>query len=496
MAPLMKESRAARVGETIGQVAPTVLIPGGVAGGFLKRAATSALAGGVIGAAQPVTKEESLLENTIKGALASGGVSAGMSVAGKLLNAAIGKLPANSVRRLSEKYKIPISLSEEMDSPSLQMAESWLEKVPVIGIRKFREQQNDAAEQAAKNFIGKYIVHPGTDDAIGTNRAFSSALYERLKSTVAEVSDKPVVPKETKIIASTLLKRYPALFKQFQDTKTEGVIKNIVGDTSKVTKTGTDVLLTGQAIKPKLPTFDDMWALRDGLGDMLYKAKRKLSSGDVDKTQYGQLSALFKSVNNDIDHWASVTGKPEITMQIKAANEAYKNYVVKYSVLQRAYDKASGETGAGEMFSPKKFSTALKTIAYKDKVFGTFKPKEIDERTGIANIMQVVQRAGQYKETPPTGARYGGIITTLLTGAKAIPYVLALRVLTTTDSGRKLALTASKIEPTSPYMIKIMEQLYNQIPKGMANIATSEEAITPESSSGFTWSETEGLKPE
>jgi hypothetical protein len=110
--------------------------------------------------------------------------------------------------------------------------------------------------------------------------------------------------------------------------------------------------------------------------------------------------------------------------EFKAANEAFKQYSVKFDAMRVAYDKAMGTTGAGEMFSPKKYSTALKSLAndpnYKKNV--KWLPGEIEEMTGLANILQVVKRAGQYAENPPPGNRWG--LLSALGGAEGAAYAI------------------------------------------------------------------------
>jgi hypothetical protein len=73
-APLKDQSTAANVGEFIGQVAPTVMIPGGVAGGALKRAGTSALSGAATGYIQPTTGDESAIQNAAMGGVMGAGL--------------------------------------------------------------------------------------------------------------------------------------------------------------------------------------------------------------------------------------------------------------------------------------------------------------------------------------------------------------------------------------------------------------------------------------
>ena len=137
--------------------------------------------------------------------------------------------------------------------------------------------------------------------------------------------------------------------------------------------------------------------------------------------------------------------------------------------MQDAYDKAVGTVGAGEFFSPKKFSTSLKNMIAKDKEYGTFKPQEIERMTGLANIMQVVKRAGQFRENPPTGNRFvdlalgGGAVAGGFMAPEAVAMGVAttgiVKFLTTTASGKRLAMIAAKTEPNSSAMNLIMRNM-------------------------------------
>jgi hypothetical protein len=292
------------------------------------------------------------------------------------------------------------------------------------------------------------------------NRAFSSSLYNDLKATLPTVDKQAINPQATKITATALLARYPDLFKQFQDTKTEKLLKNITAGL-KDTKPTQNALLNPDLSKKV--TFDDLWQLRDGLGDLIGKAKKKLNTGDVDKSQISQLNALYKSVYSDIDNWASSIGQPQISKAVKTANEGYKKYVVKYDLLQRAYDKAAGAEGAGKMFSPQTFSTQLNKLILKDKTYKSFDPNEIQQMTGLANIMQVVKRAGQYMENPPTGNRLTlpvlGEIAKEAGFLASLPITGLAKLLTTTQRGQNLALAASKLNPNSQGMALVIRAL-------------------------------------
>jgi hypothetical protein len=461
------------------------LIPGGVAGGALRRAGTSALSGAATGLIQPTTEGENPLQNAAVGGAFGAGASGVLSGVGKVGNALFDRLPPNLREALAKRYKIRTTLGEATDNPITQTAETWLEKIPVIGLKGFREKQRAEADMAAHSLLAHYISDPEAIDAMKANRAYASGFYETLKKEVAGIGDQNIPPNQTRQAAIEVLDRYPDLFKKFQDTKRERLLKNITSDTAdptQIVKTRNGNFLSPDewetASTPATMNFKDAWMLRDSIGEMIGQAKKTLSSGGVDKTQLGELSRLYSAVNNDIDGWAASVGRGDVRTMITEANDAYKQYVVKYDILQRAYDKATVPTGEGDKFSPQKFSTALYKTLGADKAYHRFSPTEVDELTGIANIMGVVKRAGQFKENPATGNRYGLPVMAAASGAmgtvKMLPYVAVVRVLTGTEAGKKLALAASKIEPDSQNMKVIMKMVYNQLPKLAAMGATAD----------------------
>ena len=381
--------------------------------------------------------------------------------------------PAGPIADLAAKFDIPTTLGEQTGNPMLQRVETLNEKVPFSGMNSFRKAQNAAADLAAKTQLSKYIADPAASDAALANRDFASGLYENVKGLVKDVPNQEIAPTQTRGIAQNLLTRYPDLFKKLQDTKTEGIINDIANGTRDTIETvpASKILdASGQPMNPEITTttpktltFDEAWTLRQGLGEKIGQARKLLARGDLDQTAYSQVKQLFSAVSEDINSWTKSIGKPEIADQFKAANDAYKNFVVKHDILQRAYDKAVGTVGAGEMFSPKKFSTALKDIVYKDKAYKNFSPNEISQMTGLANIMQVVKRAGQYMENVPTGNRVADAMgLAAITKLPTLPLSWLTTYLTTTAKGQSLARSAASLMPTSAGMNRIIDRLKNE----------------------------------
>ena len=186
------------------------------------------------------------------------------------------------------------------------------------------------------------------------------------------------------------------------------------------------------------------------------------------ETARGQFKRVYAAVSDDIDSMLNNAGGSAAN-DFRAANNAFKQYSVKFDVLREAYDKAIGTTKAGEFFSPKKFSTDLKNLAndpsYKKNVNWT--QGEVEEMTGLANILQVAKRSGQFLEDPPTGQRYGAISAlgsiigaasyaggtagAIKSGGTLAGTSLVAKFLTTSEAGKRLLLLQPlKVEGATP----------------------------------------------
>jgi hypothetical protein len=447
------------------------------------------LKGAIVGGAAATTgyqmAQDKLLGDTPKipykeqaaGNVFWGSVLGGMPLAGATKGLIGEKVPTLSTLNAGSRFNIPTTLGEDTGSALGQKIETVMEKIPYSGMTSFRKKQLDAAQSAARLNLSKYIANPSAPDAMAGNRDFVGGLYDGVKELVSQVpaAKQPITPTNIKESASVLLKKYPDIFKRLQDTETESILTDIMRGTRDVKTVTQNTSHLGEltpgyvaeSVKttPKTLTFDEAWTLRQGLGEKIGQARKLLARGEVDKTAVSQLSKVFGAVSADLDAWAAKIGQPEITSQFNGANAAYKQYVVKYDIMQRAYDKAVGTVGAGEMFSPKTFSTSLKNIAYKDQNLKTFSPQEISDMTGLANIMQVVKRAGQYKENVPTGNRFLDVwLLKEAVSTAMVPFSWAGTYLTTNPTGKMIAREAASLNPSSPQMAILMQKLYSKSP--------------------------------
>lgn len=127
-----KGSAAAGVGEFVGQAAATAPIPGGV--GFGKAMAMGATAAGT----QYVPEEGSRLANIALGAGAGAGGELVAKGARGFMGAMKGDVP--DVVKIAEREGQPLSFGDVSRGPSIVQTEQYLEKVPIIGMGKYRKE--------------------------------------------------------------------------------------------------------------------------------------------------------------------------------------------------------------------------------------------------------------------------------------------------------------------------------------------------------------------
>ena len=99
--------------------------------------------------------------------------------------------------------------------------------------------------------------------------------------------------------------------------------------------------------------------------------------------------------------------------------------------------------------------------------------------------MSTVKRAGQYKENPPTGNRWGvpmigaelaGLVVSGHPGV-AVGQVAGTglaTILTGTKAGKNFIRAASNISPTSPSMQKLLNELNSKLPRLMTAYGVQE----------------------
>ncbi len=141
----------------VGNMAPYALMPGGVAGGMLKRMLTGGIAGATTGALQYVPEGGSGTFNTIVGGMLGSAAPPILGALAKGWNAKKGgtETPAQkAVIESGKQHNVPVYAADISENPVIKGASYTLENVPPIpgfSMLPAREAQMGAAKNAAHN---------------------------------------------------------------------------------------------------------------------------------------------------------------------------------------------------------------------------------------------------------------------------------------------------------------------------------------------------------
>lgn len=440
------------------------------------------------------------------------------NTATKLINAKKGNLaPAyKEIDDLGKQFDVPTTVGDINRGAFTKRAEVALEQVPVLGTGGFREGQNAAAVKAASKAKGSLknayadadykwlpkikeaadlgdrnaarvlkIVDSAGDDtgrvlqASAEVRAFhdskiATGLYNKVDDAVRASGDDIVTPANTQSKLTQMLDEQAASLSP-DDT--------IVRELTDIQSNLADVA------KPK--NFANMRQLRSRLGNLA----SELGVGGKGAASKA-IGDLRQAVDDDIAAFALNSGNPAIKKAYKRADKFYKGAVMRrdktiasamdsnkpdeiyntfvktgkgdrannfyqaldgkgqaalrYQMAEEAISKATNESAGN--FSPAKFAGEFERMA---EPFGKiFKGDDKKQMDGLVKLMRHIERAGQYKENPPTGNR---VIPWLMAGATAINPVTAVKVgglslfarsMLTTRAGKNLLLAANKLPET------------------------------------------------
>lgn len=512
--------------------APYMLLP------FGQSRTGAALLGGAIGGTQFVPEGGSRASATL-GGMAGGAIGREVGallskLGGKYANAkGFGGLfespaarfgqRAEEIIGLGQKHKVPVYAPDVTDSPFIQKAGTFLEEVPGVGMGGSRVAQGKAAKEAAQTLVDKYAT--GADDygialqgSLGRRfqavRDRKNALYER----VGNLSGDTVVPTSR------------------MQAKAEQLLKEELSNPEAYQRADYISALQKYTQSPEA-NFKKLQLLRGSIGDEV-SALRKGTLTTNDQAKANALQDIRRALSQDMEDYATNAG-PEISKAWRQADRYYRtSYIplrdqkliknaretdepdqifrkfvmdgkrdrarmfynaldgegkatVRAQMVQEAMDKANVEAKGGKVvFSPAKFAQELQRQQAAAGVF--FRGEAKQEIDGFRKLMRAVERAGQYMENPPTGARLtvsgiltGGAVSAPLFGAASagqavggiVAGALALQKLFTTPAGRDLLLAASKAG--EPELAKILARAQSLVAASSAKAGGEEAASYP-----------------
>lgn len=416
---------------------------------------------------------------------------------------------------LGKQFDVRTSVGDINRGAFTGRAETALEQVPVVGMGGFREAQNTQAVAATGKVSNKLkqalsetdykampsiraaaaagdrnaarvlnIAETAGDDtgrvlqASAEVRAFresniASRLYDKVDEAVAASGNNIITP--TKSTAAL----DDALQKQAESLAPDDVLSRELGD------------ISARINDPSISkSFSNMRLLRSQLGDLADKYGAPINGNKAASRVFADVR---QAVDDDIADFALNSGNTAIKKAYQRADKFYKNAMkrsdkaianamknnkpdeifdafvktgkgdrannfyqaldqkgqaaLRYQMADNAINKATNESTGN--FSPAKFAGEFERMA--EPYGNIFKGDDKKQMDGLVKLMRHVERAGQYKENPPTGNR---VIPWLVAGASTIDPTIAIRVvgmsafaksMLTTRAGKNLLLAANKL---------------------------------------------------
>ena len=315
-------STSGQVGQFIGEVAPFVLVPGGVSGGLLKRLGTSALAGGAIGGSQFVNEDDSRLKNIALGSAFGAAVPAAISAAGAsispiksvadVVSKSLGSKRATAESALKGIENIdqtiltkeaanrlglnitPAEASGSEISGKIQGALGTSEE-GALSLQRFGTKRSEQQKEIIRNLL--HDISPSTENAAAQLREAAKKVFsdqERSLSRAAAPLYKQAFDKKIPQEELTQLLSHPIIKNAYEDVLRSPIYKN------EISRSGVDSVETFHLVKGKL---DDLISALStspnsnkltNEGRLVNNAKKDLlSSLDKISPEYQSARALF-----------------------------------------------------------------------------------------------------------------------------------------------------------------------------------------------------------
>ncbi|MFX9324875.1 hypothetical protein ABTP01_16475 [Acinetobacter baumannii] len=440
---------------------------------------------------------------------------------------------AQEVNNLGKKFNVKTSAGDISRNPLVQKTEVQMESIPIVGTTKFRQTQQAQVKGAAVKVVDALKTKLDDVDykAIPKIQAAANAGDKnaiRILGVVNGAGDDTgkILQAAAEIknwrgqrVASQMYEQVGRLAGSgtVAPNKTVQAIDNVIAVDSKVTPNkellGEINSIRKNLLDPNINTnFKEMRAVQSRLGEIVDEWGRqgKSTSG---------LTQIRTAIDDDILDFAQSSGNTKLLSELKRANALYgqlqkgkdkafanvsrsiesdqifNNFMkvgkgdkaanfyknldpkgqaaLRYQMAQNALDKATNEsTGT---FSPAKFAQEFERM--NAPYSNIFKGSDKAQMDGFVKLMRHVERAGQYMENPPTGNR---VIPYLLGGAAVMePTTIAttgalsgtMKLLFTTEAGKRILMAAKDVPPNSPQMANLLMQAQKLATTGGASAA-------------------------
>lgn len=327
--------------------------------------AEDAYAGGKLGLATTVVLNRA-------GAVGS---AIGRSEAGKMVTKELGDLSA--------KFKVPTTLGEARDSRPLQVVESILDQVPIIGMSGFRNQQLVALRDAADNMvrsIGGVVDDVGAKitgslrKSLDKNKAASGKEYTAIGNKMGG----NIVPMtNTAQVSQEVLKQLKSNKDLLGKNPAEAGAERVATATTPKPIMSIIVDRLGREIQKGIDpgaqkTWSQLREYRSDLGKKITQAQNAVKNGTGSFGEVQALTQIKKAVEADLEAAAFAAGDDIFNMW-KKADANYKSKVVPF---QKGALRRSLTEGIDT-------DTILSQFVKQDKTFGTgtARAKQLFENT-------------------------------------------------------------------------------------------------------------------
>jgi len=514
-------------GRLTGQIAATLPIPGGIAGGLGKRMLTAGAAGAAIGAGYPVEGESPWTERAINtgiGVVGGAGSTAALAGLGRGFNAITGKINpvAKEMDDLGRALDIPVTYGDVKGQGFVHRMETWLENLPGwLGMGPRRAAQNKSQYKGVYGFIDGMTSQ--VDDVGEGIRAGAKGrlLYgkqvakEAFDGLADEADGLGRIPFDD--VSGVVKKRMQFLEKAIADTPEmepvlRGEIKSLIPYENMNVNYSQSRLLRDQlndqlnrlagatqsVADKKAPLYAQIAkAWDDDLDKFFGNAPTALGDKyNLSKSWYKEMVVPFKTKSKGglglnavaestepdklMKQWVVGDRKDRAIHLWNNLNDEGRE-AVKYGILDDAWNVATHKAGSDMevVFSPAMFASTLERYS---KAIPTFFSKE-DQLAieGLKKLMRHTARGGQFAENVATGNRVlqAAIGGGLLGGAFYDPEAVAtlgvtgatLALIFGTNTGRRILVRAAGEAISPSEMGKLSQELMRMLPK--AGAATS-----------------------
>lgn len=500
-----------------------------------QNAGLGALIGGVGFTENAEQRKKNVKAGAIGGAVGGVVAKKAGDIVTKAVNIKQGRMVpgAQEVDDLGKQFGVKTTVGDVGRNPIVQKTEVAMEQIPIVGTSKFRQAQHGQAKTAATQVVDALKTKLDDVDykSIPKIQAAASAGDRnaiRILGIVNDAGDD--TGKILQAAAEIKNWRGQRVASQMYDR-----VQNLAGDgaiaPNKTVQAIDDIITNDSKVTPNKELQSELLDIRKNLVDMNikkdFKEMRAVQSrlGElVDKWgRQGESTTGFTrvrtAIDDDIIDFAQSSGNTKLFAELKRANALYRqlqsgkdkafakaassaepdqvfaNFMkvgkgdkaanfyrnldpkgqaaLRYQMAQNALDKATNESTGS--FSPAKF--ALEFERMSAPYSNIFKGGDKAQMDGFVKLMRHVERSGQYMENPPTGNRLVGV---LMGGAAVMePTAMAttggiagsLKLLFTTEAGKRILLAAKDLPPNSPKMANLLIQLQKLGTTAGANIS-------------------------